>query len=619
MNHPSRYTLIQRIAYGGMAEVWKAHAQGDHGFRKAVAIKRILPQYVSDPEIIRTLVEEAQLVASLIHPNIVQVLDFGELSPGDYFLAMDYVAGTNLWTFMQRVRKAGATLPCETALYIAVEICKALGYAHSRSPRVVHRDISPGNVLVSFDGEVKVTDFGIAKVEGVAHDSANRVKGKLRYMAPEQARREEIDHRADLFSLGATLFWLFTGRHLFDAETHAAQYGQVAGYEGPRERDREVLPEPVRDIVLRLIAAHPEHRYADAVDVESDLLSLLDVRSLVVTRTSLAQLVRQYCPESYQREAHPPKKEHTEKNTKGKAMDSSSKPAPREETGATLVVDAEPTPSQIRRRRIPGILAGISGAALLTAAGGMTVWNYRSMALAESTPAPELAAVEIGAGETWVLAAPIVAATDEKASDDESGSEEPADTDELSRKERKRMKKEMRRSEKQERAAMKKSEEPETPKKDRRRAKKRKRQELTDNDAERAAMEKSAMEKAATETSSEVEAEPEVESESPIVRKIPTLSSADLTDCDAERLAQIQGEIRSAIRKGAPLYNEGDRESCFRIYEGTALRIQNSDDTCAVVRQTLADGLSRARGYQDDRLRAWAMRDAFDGILSAKR
>src|SRR4029450_2271011 len=207
-----KYFLIEKLATGGMAEIYKAKNFGVDGFEKLLAIKRILPHCSSDKEFITMLIDEAKLSVALSHTNIAQVFDLGKVGT-DYFISMEFVDGINLRELMNRAKETGAQLPEDISVYIVSEICKGLDYAHAKKDtdgnplNIVHRDISPQNILISYEGEVKIVDFGIAKAATKAHVTQHgALKGKLLYMSPEQAWGKALDKRTDNFSLGVVLY-----------------------------------------------------------------------------------------------------------------------------------------------------------------------------------------------------------------------------------------------------------------------------------------------------------------------------------------------------------------------------------------------------------------------------
>ena len=299
MSSFGRYTLVRRVGTGGMAEIWKARASGPAGFEKILAIKKVLPHLVEDGEFIDMFVEEAKLVAQLVHPNIVQVFDFGKVGKLDYFIAMEYVAGSNLAQVLRRLSERGARMPLEVALYIVAEACRGLGHAHKRTDpagnelRIVHRDVSPQNILVSFGGEVKVTDFGIAKVASALSRTADgHVRGKLAYMSPEQANTQSLDSRSDLFSLGVVLYELCTGRRLLYGTSSSEIFAKVTNFRVPGDEDLSGLPHEVRTLVQTALQPDPDERFQDAMEMESAITQALGSDGFVQARHALASVMQ---------------------------------------------------------------------------------------------------------------------------------------------------------------------------------------------------------------------------------------------------------------------------------------------------------------------------------------
>src|SRR5262245_27312132 len=215
-SHFGRYELVSRLGSGGMAETYRARLMGDAGVTKPVLIKKVLPEYATDQDFTTMFVSEARISAMLSHGNIAQVYDFGRVD-GEYFLAMEFVDGPPLHRLLQRVRReAMSSLPVPIALFIGIEMCRGLHYAHTRKGDsgqplgIVHRDISPDNVIVSYEGQVKIVDFGIAKARDVRgfHTEPGVVKGKFLFFSPEQARGEDVDARTDVWAAGVVLYEL---------------------------------------------------------------------------------------------------------------------------------------------------------------------------------------------------------------------------------------------------------------------------------------------------------------------------------------------------------------------------------------------------------------------------
>ena len=303
-----RYTLVRRIAAGGMAEIWKARISGAAGFEKSVAIKRVLPHLAEDAEFVDMFVEEARLVSGLVHPNIVQVLDFGQIDE-NYYLAMEFVPGCNVDKLERRLDERAMKLSTPVALFIAAETCKGIGAAHGLtdakgvSRNLVHRDVSPQNVLVSFAGDVKVGDFGIAKALNLrSRTETGLVRGKSAYMSPEQARGEPLDHRSDLFSVGILLYEMVAGRRLFDGKTTLEVMQKAAGWQGPSPEILAAAPAPLHELLAIALAPQRADRYADAVAMETAISWHLGADSAVRARQALAALVREVFADEAERE-----------------------------------------------------------------------------------------------------------------------------------------------------------------------------------------------------------------------------------------------------------------------------------------------------------------------------
>ncbi len=228
--YAGRFRLIQRVARGGMATVYEAEQLGPAGFTKQIALKIIHDRYAAQPEWLQLFIDEAKLSANLVHGNIVQIYQLGQLDD-QYFIAMEFIKGVTLRALIDRHRKIGAPMTAPLAAYIASRVCRALDFAHnfvdSRGRRldIVHRDVSPGNVLMTWDGHVKLADFGIAKARTMADPAAQRplMMGKKHYMSPEQILGGRVDSRSDVFAMGIVLFELLALQPLFtEDETEAA-------------------------------------------------------------------------------------------------------------------------------------------------------------------------------------------------------------------------------------------------------------------------------------------------------------------------------------------------------------------------------------------------------------
>lgn len=272
-----RYTLLHKIAEGGTAEVFLAHQLGPAGFKRLVVLKRVRPTLWSDESFRRMLIDEAHISMALHHSNIVQVLDIG-LSGSHYFLVFELVDGWSLSQVVKRARAAQIELPLNLALHVMAQVCRALAYAHSRTERgvpmgIVHRDISPQNVLLSEQGEVKLADFGIAKARSrISTSQIGKVKGKPAYMSPEQATGAPLDARSDLFSLGTCLYWAATGELPFDASNERAAIARVVyGRFIPPEKKRPGIPKPVARLISRALQHDVKDRFQSADEMLAEI------------------------------------------------------------------------------------------------------------------------------------------------------------------------------------------------------------------------------------------------------------------------------------------------------------------------------------------------------------
>src|SRR5579883_14093 len=277
-----KYTLVEKIAVGGMAEIYRAKTFGAAGFEKDLVIKRILSQFSNDEEFVRMFIDEARLAAKLQHANVVQIFDFDgvEAPPGEisYYIAMEWVDGKDLRHLLKEGARRRDPLSAAAAVHVAVETLKGLHYAHTRSEGgrplgIVHRDVSPHNVLVSYSGDVKISDFGIAKAAARAAVTTNgMVKGKIAYMSPEQVTGQPLDRRTDVFSMGVVLYEMLTGSRLFagDSEKDVIANVRDAVVEPPRARNPDI-PVDLERVLMKMLAASPEGRYPTAADAAKAL------------------------------------------------------------------------------------------------------------------------------------------------------------------------------------------------------------------------------------------------------------------------------------------------------------------------------------------------------------
>jgi TonB family protein len=293
-----QYILEEHIATGGMAEVYRARMVGMEGFQKTVAIKRILSQLTGNEEFVNMLIDEAKLAAQLNHNNIIHIYDLGKIDRS-YFIAMEYIEGKDLRSLLAECREHGTTVPIPLALHIAVLLASALDHAHRRRDfedrelGLVHRDVSPQNVLISNDGDVKLCDFGIAKAASKATTTrAGALKGKLQYMSPEQAWGRDIDHRSDIFSLGLVLYEMLTGDKVFAGTTEKSVLDQVRDPKvaAASKRNRQV-PKEVDRIVLKALEPDLDDRYQSARDLQHDLEAVMKAQGWAPGAAAVARLV----------------------------------------------------------------------------------------------------------------------------------------------------------------------------------------------------------------------------------------------------------------------------------------------------------------------------------------
>jgi len=270
------YVLIDRIATGGMAAVYSARALGIRGFSKAIAIKRIHPHLVERERFIRMFSDEAKIASKLIHPNIVQIYELGE-ADGQPYIAMELVPGCDLYQLVQRLSELGEVCPWPMAVRVAIELAKGLHHAHEfqsaggHDQGIVHRDVSPRNILLSFSGQIKLTDFGVARArDREEHTEHGVIKGKVRYMSPEVALGKTLDRRSDLFSLGIVFAELLTMTPYRTGSSDIAILNSIRG--GGISGDRFLaLPQELQEVLQKALASDPDDRYATAADFNRDL------------------------------------------------------------------------------------------------------------------------------------------------------------------------------------------------------------------------------------------------------------------------------------------------------------------------------------------------------------
>ncbi len=353
------YRIVRRIAIGGMAEIYLAKTAGLAGFERHLVLKVIHTKFATDPEFIDMLVREAKLVVRLSHVNVAQVFDLGK-EEDRYYIAMEYVEGLDLYQFLKRLRSKKQPMPLAVAAYIVSEVAAALHYAHERKDEngvplgIIHRDISPQNVLLSYEGDVKVIDFGIAKARAHAQTTGvGIIKGKFSYMSPEQARGEKLDHRSDIFAVGVLLYELLTNKMLYDSDSardilRLAKHGRFL----PPSTHRDDIPHDLERIVLKALARETDTRYQNGNEVREALTDWLVKHSPGFGRHKLERFVRTTCQidEAHavtllDKEDYDPKKSVIFDAKKKAANDRSARPLTRQiSTGKKRVSSRKPPP-----------------------------------------------------------------------------------------------------------------------------------------------------------------------------------------------------------------------------------------------------------------------------------
>ncbi|MCC7540043.1 MAG: protein kinase [Deltaproteobacteria bacterium] len=297
------FTLRRQLGAGGMAEVYLATATGAEGFEKFLCVKMIRRRYAEDPDFIQLLVEEAKILVHLQHPNIGQVFDLGVID-GRYFLAMEFVDGIDAFKLLLAASDKDIHLPIEAAAYIGRELCAGLAFAHEQTDSlgrplgIIHRDVSPQNVLIAYEGEVKLVDFGVAKARLRAQQTeAGVVKGKYNYLSPEQAAGETLDPRSDIFSAGIVLHELITGRQLYEGDNVALLLDMARAAKVPHPAKlRTDVPKALAQVALKALARKPKDRFATAGEMRDALDAFLRQHAPGYGAAKLSELVAWLVP-----------------------------------------------------------------------------------------------------------------------------------------------------------------------------------------------------------------------------------------------------------------------------------------------------------------------------------
>ena len=389
-----KYTLLDRIAAGGMAELYRAMIRGDQGFEKLIAIKRLLPHLADEENVVTSFIDEAKLAALLQHRNIVQIYDFGSME-GNYFIAMEYLFGKDLHAMMKKAKELGYTLRLETALFLATQICEALDYAHKRKDlqgnplHIIHRDVSPQNVFITYGGEVKIIDFGIAKASSQSsRTQQGTIKGKVAYMSPEQADGKPVDHRSDIFASAILLYEMLSGTRMFNGDAMEVLSQVREARFQPLETLVPDLPPELYGIMHRALSANPDHRYQTSGEMLEDLSGCIQKHGFHQTSQGLALFMKDLYVDDIVTE------ELTIQSvTKMDAPDpiAEAKAAIREaEKTAKMPPEELPRPRRIPWKRVA--LVGIPGIGMAVLLVLFLAWNPSDRNGAPASPPPSASA-----------------------------------------------------------------------------------------------------------------------------------------------------------------------------------------------------------------------------------
>jgi TonB family protein len=416
-----QYVLLEKIATGGMAEVWKARMRGVEGFQKIVAIKKILPHLSDNQDFIEMFVDEAKLAAQLNHNNIIHIYDLGKIQ-SSYYIAMEYIDGYDLKNILKKAQERDQPLSVEIALFVASKIGAALDYAHrkrdfeDKEMGLVHRDVSPQNVLISEEGDIKLCDFGIAKAASKAsHTQAGALKGKLQYMSPEQAWGRNIDKRSDIFALATVLFEMLTARKLFAGDNELSILEQVreARVTAPSQYNDEITPE-IDAIVLKALQKDPANRYQTAGEMQRDLDAVLYSFKPTPTSADLAiymhRLATSVATPSHTMEMHAP--EPPQAANELKPFKPAPVAAPPSSIPAAMPVAAIPAAAAATPAKKPPVVP-IAIVAILVIGAAIAYFAMRKPKPA-ATPAAKPAVVQTQTTSTSIAAtstAPILGTT----------------------------------------------------------------------------------------------------------------------------------------------------------------------------------------------------------------
>ena len=307
MERFGKYILVDKISSGGMADVLRAKVVGIRGFTKTVAIKRIHPHLLERTRFLRMFTDEAKIASRLVHPNIVQIFDLGE-ADGLPYIAMEYVPGRDVFRVLQRLGSLDRRCPWRLATKIVAEVCTGLQFAHEfRSPdgqpqEIVHRDVSPRNIIITYNGEIRLTDFGVARArDREEHTEHGVIKGKVRYLSPEAAHAKEVDRRSDLFSLGIVFAEMLLMAPLRTGDNEMAMLLDIRKGEFDRKRF-DTISKPLREVLDRALEVDPDDRYSSAVEFADDLASRYDRESTPMSEAEVATFMHSLFAEDIENE-----------------------------------------------------------------------------------------------------------------------------------------------------------------------------------------------------------------------------------------------------------------------------------------------------------------------------
>lgn len=421
-----KYTLLDRIGVGGMAELYRALITGDRGFEKLIAVKRVLPHLTDEESVVSSFIDEAKLAALLQHRNIVQIYDFGNME-GSYFIAMEYLFGKDLHAMMKKAREKGRPLGIANALCIAGQVCEGLDYAHKLKDfqgnplQIIHRDVSPQNIFINYGGEVKIIDFGIAKASSKSEKTQlGTIKGKVAYMSPEQARGEPIDHRSDIFAAGILLYEMLTGTRLFSGDAmEVLSQVREARFVPPREAAPN-LPGECHRILERALSADLAKRYQTCGEMSAELEDCVQKHALRPTPQALALYMKDLYEEEIETEELTI---HEVTSLRGCGQPAQPGAATQKAKSTTVLKT-----TALRSRNHPWKRVAVAGAALLALAliALFPVWEPSATpdgpvagqaAPAAPVPPPAALALQVGTGPEAVLEAGLAAMEAERYRD----------------------------------------------------------------------------------------------------------------------------------------------------------------------------------------------------------